>query len=209
MVSLDPPAHGRLRKPAARAFTPRRVDEMAPRIRATCAELLDAVDAARPLRSRRGARVPAADADHVQLHGRAGAGLAAAEGVVRQPREPGLGTADADEEALHHAQQMVALPALPARARGGQGRRPRRRLRERAAGDPRRGPVGAVARGGRLDPVLPLVRRARDHQQPDRQLRPAAAGGAGALGAAGRRTGADRRRGGRDAALRPFGAGVA
>ena len=30
MVSLDPPAHGRLRKPAARAFTPRRVDEMAP-----------------------------------------------------------------------------------------------------------------------------------------------------------------------------------
>ena len=25
MVSLDPPAHGRLRKPAARAFTPRRV----------------------------------------------------------------------------------------------------------------------------------------------------------------------------------------
>ena len=33
MVSLDPPAHGRLRKPAARAFTPRRVDEMEPRIR--------------------------------------------------------------------------------------------------------------------------------------------------------------------------------
>jgi cytochrome P450 len=34
MVSLDPPEHGRLRKPAARAFTPRRVDEMAPHIRA-------------------------------------------------------------------------------------------------------------------------------------------------------------------------------
>ena len=33
MVSLDPPAHGRLRKPAARAFTPRRVHEMEPRIR--------------------------------------------------------------------------------------------------------------------------------------------------------------------------------
>src|SRR5262249_21719920 len=48
MVSLDPPAHGRLRKPAARAFTPRRVDEMAPRIRATTAELLDAVDPAAP-----------------------------------------------------------------------------------------------------------------------------------------------------------------
>jgi cytochrome P450 len=48
MVSLDPPAHGRLRKPAARAFTPRRVNEMAPRIRATAAELLDAVDPAAP-----------------------------------------------------------------------------------------------------------------------------------------------------------------
>ena len=48
MVSLDPPAHGRLRKPAARALTPRRVNEMEPRIRATAAELLDAVDAAQP-----------------------------------------------------------------------------------------------------------------------------------------------------------------
>src|SRR6476469_54744 len=48
MVSLDPPAHGRLRKPAARAFTPRRVNEMAPQIRATTAELLDAVDPSAP-----------------------------------------------------------------------------------------------------------------------------------------------------------------
>jgi cytochrome P450 len=48
MVSLDPPAHGRLRKPAARAFTPRRVQEMEPRIRTTTAELLDAVDPSRP-----------------------------------------------------------------------------------------------------------------------------------------------------------------
>jgi cytochrome P450 len=48
MVSLDPPAHGRLRKPAARAFTPRRVQEMEPRIRATAAALLDAVDESRP-----------------------------------------------------------------------------------------------------------------------------------------------------------------
>jgi cytochrome P450 len=44
MVSLDPPQHGRLRKPAARAFTPRRVREMEPRIGAITAELLDAVD---------------------------------------------------------------------------------------------------------------------------------------------------------------------
>src|SRR4051812_43719256 len=48
MVSLDPPAHGRLRKPAARAFTPRRVNEMEPRIRAITDELLDAVDPSEP-----------------------------------------------------------------------------------------------------------------------------------------------------------------
>ena len=34
MVSLDPPAHTRLRSPTARAFTPRRVEQMEPRIRA-------------------------------------------------------------------------------------------------------------------------------------------------------------------------------
>jgi cytochrome P450 len=48
MVSLDPPAHTRLRRPASRAFTPRRVVEMEPRIRATLDELLDAVDPAAP-----------------------------------------------------------------------------------------------------------------------------------------------------------------
>jgi cytochrome P450 len=44
MVSLDPPAHGRLRRPTSRAFTPRRVAAMEPRVRATVDELLDAVD---------------------------------------------------------------------------------------------------------------------------------------------------------------------
>jgi cytochrome P450 len=44
MVSLDPPAHTRLRAPAGRAFTPKRVAEMEPRIRETVGELLDAVD---------------------------------------------------------------------------------------------------------------------------------------------------------------------
>jgi cytochrome P450 len=48
MVSLDPPAHARLRRPAARAFTPRRVAEMEPRVRATLTELLDAVDPSAP-----------------------------------------------------------------------------------------------------------------------------------------------------------------
>ena len=48
MVSLDPPAHTRLRSPTARAFTPRRVAEMEPRIRATVDQLLDAVDPSAP-----------------------------------------------------------------------------------------------------------------------------------------------------------------
>jgi cytochrome P450 len=48
MVSLDPPAHTRLRRPTARAFTPRRVAEMEPRIQATVDALLDAVDPAAP-----------------------------------------------------------------------------------------------------------------------------------------------------------------
>ena len=50
MVSLDPPAHTRLRGPAARAFTPRRVAEMEPTIRATVDELLDAIDPGRAVR---------------------------------------------------------------------------------------------------------------------------------------------------------------
>jgi cytochrome P450 len=48
MVSLDPPAHTRLRRPSSRAFTPRRVEEMEPTVRATLAELLDAVDPGAP-----------------------------------------------------------------------------------------------------------------------------------------------------------------
>jgi cytochrome P450 len=48
MVSLDPPAHTRLRAPTARAFTPRRVAQMEPRIRAIVDQLLDVVDASVP-----------------------------------------------------------------------------------------------------------------------------------------------------------------
>jgi cytochrome P450 len=48
MVSLDPPAHTRLRSPTARAFTPRRVAQMEPRIRATIEQLLDAVNPSAP-----------------------------------------------------------------------------------------------------------------------------------------------------------------
>src|SRR5215470_13156527 len=43
MVSLDEPEHARLRKPAARAFSMKRVTAMIPTIEATAARLLDAV----------------------------------------------------------------------------------------------------------------------------------------------------------------------
>src|SRR5207302_2056060 len=48
MVSLDPPAHTRLRSPTARVFTPRRVADMEPQIRATVSNLLKGVDASAP-----------------------------------------------------------------------------------------------------------------------------------------------------------------
>ncbi len=48
MVSLDPPAHTRLRSPTARAFTPQRVAQMEPRIRSTVDQMLDAVDPSAP-----------------------------------------------------------------------------------------------------------------------------------------------------------------
>jgi cytochrome P450 len=48
IASLDPPAHGRLRRPTARAFSARRAAEMEPRIRAILADILDAVDPTRP-----------------------------------------------------------------------------------------------------------------------------------------------------------------
>ena len=49
MVSLDEPEHRRLRGPAARALTPRRVAAMEPTIRATLDELLDAIDPSEPV----------------------------------------------------------------------------------------------------------------------------------------------------------------
>ena len=48
MVSLDQPAHTRLRAPTARAFTPRRVEQMEPRIRATVDQLLNSIDPSTP-----------------------------------------------------------------------------------------------------------------------------------------------------------------
>ncbi len=48
MVSVDPPAHTRLRSPTARAFTPGRVTQMEPRIRATINQLLNDIDPSAP-----------------------------------------------------------------------------------------------------------------------------------------------------------------
>jgi len=45
MVSLDEPAHARLRKPAARAFAVKRVNDLVPTIRRVAGELLDGVAA--------------------------------------------------------------------------------------------------------------------------------------------------------------------
>jgi cytochrome P450 len=48
MVSVDPPAHTRLRSPTARAFTPGRVTQMEPRVRATIDQLLNDIDPSVP-----------------------------------------------------------------------------------------------------------------------------------------------------------------
>lgn len=48
MVSLDPPAHARLRRPTARAFSARRTAEMEPGIRLKLEKLLDEIDSAAP-----------------------------------------------------------------------------------------------------------------------------------------------------------------
>lgn len=44
MVSLDPPAHTRLRRPTARAFSARRTAEMQPRIQAILEQILEHID---------------------------------------------------------------------------------------------------------------------------------------------------------------------
>ena len=93
MVSLDEPAHQRLRGPAARAFTPKRVAEMEPVIRQLTRDLLDDVGDADVVRSRRRAHVPAPREHDLQPDGRPARGLGADEAVVRIARRVGLGQA--------------------------------------------------------------------------------------------------------------------
>ena len=59
MVFRDDPAHNRLRDPVRRAFTPRRIDEMAPSIERTTDELLDGFGSRVDLRSAFAAPLPA------------------------------------------------------------------------------------------------------------------------------------------------------
>jgi len=49
ILYLDPPRHGSYRKLVSRAFTPRRVADLEPRIRQLTMELLDAIDPGRPV----------------------------------------------------------------------------------------------------------------------------------------------------------------
>lgn len=58
LVTLDPPDHARLRSHTVRAFTPRRVAEMEPRIRAIVDQLLDAVDSSAPFDLIAGLAIP-------------------------------------------------------------------------------------------------------------------------------------------------------
>ena len=107
MVSLDPPAHTRLRRPATRAFTPRRVAAMEARIHAVVDDLLDAVDDSAPFDVVRGAHLPAPRLDRLLVMG------------VPEADWPQLKTwcgsratlawgRPAPEEQVEHARNMVA-----------------------------------------------------------------------------------------------------
>ena len=211
MVSLDPPAHTRLRRPAARAFTPRRVTAMEPRIRATVDELLDAVDAsARRSTSSPRSRSRCRRAIDLLVHGRPARATGRAEGVVRQPRDAGLGAAGARGAGRRTRSNMAAYRGY---LRGLVAAKVDDRADDFASAllaihD--EDPEALTPRGDRLDPVLAQLRRPRDDELPDRQRDPAPARGPVAVGA---RSSADpslipqRRR--RDAPLRPVRPGLA
>ena len=99
------------------------------------------------------------------------------------------------DEQVEHARNMAAYRGYLRDLVASKVDDARRRLRERAARDPRRGSRGAQLRGDRLDPVLALLRGSRDDELPDRQPDPAAARGALALGGGRGGPAADPRRG--------------
>ena len=167
MLLLDPPDHRRLRALVNKAFTPRAVEALEPRIRETLAALLDDIDDPERLRSHAGGGPsPAGDRDRRDA-GRAARGPGPVRGLVGAARPP----------AGAHRQ--------PARAGGGGGRH--RRVRRLLPGDhrgaPRRARGRHIERAGpgrgrgraaqrardAQHAAPPPDRRQRDHDQPDRQ----------------------------------------
>jgi cytochrome P450 len=121
MVSLDPPAHTRLRRPTARAFSARRTAEMEPRIRLILEQILAEVDLTAPfdLVSALTFPLPATvvfsfigvpEEDYAQLKAWCGSRATLAWG---RP---------AAEEQLEHAAARLAQRRAAARIRAGAGR---------------------------------------------------------------------------------------
>ena len=107
IIELDPPLHARIRGLVARAFTPRRVNELEPRIEAIASELIDELaprghadiveDFAWPLpasRARRAVRVPARGARQIHRWG--------IDWLLLQQQRP-------VEEQLGHARGVIEL----------------------------------------------------------------------------------------------------
>ena len=141
MVSLDEPAHRRLRKPTVRAFTPRRVAAMEPRIRAMVTELLDAVDASTPFDLVAALTFPLPATMIFSFMGVPRADWPMLKEWCGHRAGLAWGRPTPDEQ-VQHAENMAAYRATCADS-SQEGRRPRRRLHGRVARDPRRGPGGA------------------------------------------------------------------
>src|SRR3954447_484588 len=119
MVSLDPPAHTRLRRPASRAFTPRRVAAMEPRVRATLDELLAAVDVTQPFDIVQALTFPLPATIIFSFMGVPEEDYGQLNEWVRTPRDAVLRPAER-RRAGGARDEHGRLPRVPARARGAQ-----------------------------------------------------------------------------------------
>ena len=124
MVSLDEPEHARLRKPAARAFSMKRVTTLIPVIEATTASLLDAVGTATELRPGRRPRLPAAGQHCLLPDGGARAGLRPDQALERVPGSLGMGT-PCPQGPGRDRDRHGRLPRVPAQTGRGEGTRAR------------------------------------------------------------------------------------
>jgi hypothetical protein len=123
MVSLDQPAHTRLRRPTARAFSARRTAEMEPRIRSILAEIIDAVDPTAPFDLVSTLTFPLPATAVFSFIGVPEADYARLKEWCRLSREARLGPSRR-RRASGARTQHDHVPALSARTRGGQGLRP-------------------------------------------------------------------------------------